>query len=274
MAEVRRSYGIRLGKRPVGERARCLLATAVAALVLVCSAMASPAVAGGATSVLLVSPESAEATALHHSDKRYRELELLLPDLDEAGLAEPDAKAELDGRRHINITWMAHDVHPWRLDRIYPYSGDGGLWIQMTVDPPSTKSRWHKAESPAALLRLLKSLGLMGPLSRDATGGIHPEALEDSSATQKSLASGAPTGDSAASGPDGTNIAPVSSAGPGLTENWWWAVPGLAAGALLALLLRPLAPRLRTSTSFRRPEAMTFRRRPDEEGPRQELRDL
>ncbi|MFD4830957.1 hypothetical protein ACFWPV_14055 [Streptomyces uncialis] len=236
--------------------------------------MASPAVAGGATSVLLVSPESAEATALHHSDKRYRELELLLPDLAEAGRAEPDAGAELDGRRHINITWMAHDVNPWRLDKIYPSSGSTGLWIQMTVDPPSTKSRWHKAESPAALLRLLKSLGLMGPLSRDATSGMHPETVEDGSATQKELTSGAPNGESAATGKDGTHIAPVSSTGPGLTENWWWAMPGLVAGALLALLLRPLAPRLRTSASSRMPESMPFRRRPGEEGPRQELRDL
>lgn len=274
MEEVRRSYGIRLGIHPVGARARGLVATAVAALVLVSSVMASPAVAGGATSVLLVSPGSAEATALHHLDKRYRELELLLPDLAEAGRAEPDAGAELYDRRHINIAWMAHDEHPWRLDKIYPNSGSTGLWIQMTVDPPSTKSRWHKAESPAALLRLLKSLGLMGPLSRDATGGTHPEAVEDSSATQKELTSGAPNGESAATGKDGTHIAPVSSAGPGLTENWWWAMPGLVAGALLALLLRPLAPRLRTSTSSRMPEAMLFRRRPGEEGPRQELRDL
>lgn len=274
MEEIRRSYGIRFGIGPVGARARGLLAAAVAALVLVCSAMVSPAVAGGATSVLLVSPESAEATALHHSDKRYRELELLLPELGEAGRAEPDAEAELDGRRHINITWMAHDVHPWRLDRIYPNSGSGGLWIQMTADPPSTKSRWHKAESPAALLRLLKSLGLMGPLSRDATGGIHPEAVEDSSATQEEATSGTPAGESAGTGEDGTRIAPMSSAGPGLTENWWWAMPGLAAGALLALLLRPLAPRLRTSTSSRGLAAMTFRRRPGEEAPRQELRDL
>lgn len=55
------------------------------------------------------------------------------------------------------------------------------------------------------------------------------------------------------------------AAGDGSTD-WWWAIPGLAAGAVLALVLRPLASRL-PRPPFRRdggePEA----------GPRQQLLD-
>ena len=57
-----------------------------------------------------------------------------------------------------------------------------------------------------------------------------------------------------------TAVARSSTADDG-TE-WWWALPGLAVGAVLALVLRPFALRMRGDRVRR------------ERGPRQELRDL
>ncbi|BFO14693.1 hypothetical protein SHKM778_10810 [Streptomyces sp. KM77-8] len=47
---------------------------------------------------------------------------------------------------------------------------------------------------------------------------------------------------------------------PADSTDWWWAIPGVLAGAALALLLRPHATRL-------------IQRRKDDPGPKQELLD-
>ncbi len=48
--------------------------------------------------------------------------------------------------------------------------------------------------------------------------------------------------------------------------DWWWAAPGLAAGAVLALVLRPYA--------LRGAAAVRDRRNRDDDGPRQQLLDI
>ncbi|WP_344388347.1 hypothetical protein [Streptomyces vastus] len=94
-------------------RVRELVAAAGAltvALALVLTG-APTAVAGGPTSVLLVSPDSAETASLYNSDEDYTRLRDLLPqeggDLEKLREKPPDLDSI--GRR-INITWMIHDV--------------------------------------------------------------------------------------------------------------------------------------------------------------------
>ncbi|WP_052029321.1 hypothetical protein, partial [Streptomyces aurantiacus] len=151
--------------------------TAVAALLtlLLC---APGAAAGGPTSVLLTSPESAETASLHHGQAAYGELETLLGPTTE-GESEQPPGLSLGATRQINVTWLAHDVHPWRVDRVYPEPSatkDASTWIHTTTDPETMSGYWHRSPDPSALRALLKDLGLMGKVSERNHAGIRPSA--------------------------------------------------------------------------------------------------
>lgn len=250
-----------------------------AALALV--VMGAPeAMAGGPTSVLVVSPESGQSTALYVSDKAYGELERGLGDIGDVGgkgggrRERPPGLDMGDGSRQINVTWMVHDVRPWRVDRAYPVasgSKDGkdgktgkdaaAVWIHTTTDVESMTGAWHKAKDPARLTALFKKLGVMGAPTGKGNQGIAPEADSAPPPTSASTSDSDSEAEQAASGrTDGV----PGDGGAG----WWWAIPGAAAGAVGALLLRgPLVERRRVLASLRG-------RRPHEDGPRQELRDV
>ncbi|MFI1442174.1 hypothetical protein [Streptomyces fructofermentans] len=227
---------------------------------------APAASAGGPTSVLVVSPESAESAALYYSDAEYGALEQLLG-TPGAGRQENPPGLPVGSGRQINVTWLAHDVSPWRVDRVYPAtSGSKDVWIHTTTDlPESMNGRWHRAGQPAALRALLKKLGVLGAPSGAGAGAIRPEP-----AATADGASAAPA--SEGSGPSGAETA----AAPGIAADggtgWWWAIPGLLSGAALALTLRPFVVRLpvvrRTGSAW---DAWREERRG---GPRQELRDV
>lgn len=241
-------------------------------MVTVCAALlvwgASPAAAGGPTSVLLVSPPSGESAALTHTDKEYAELEKLLGP-PERGVKDMPREAGVTALL-INVTWMVHDVSPWRVDRVFPAEDGDVVWIhteQRLTEEPTT-GVWRRAARPGPLRALLKELGLMGPASDAGTNSaIYPVPWEAEAEGE----AGAPGPDDGASGtepPDGSaasaQAAPPAAAGG---TGRWWAIPGAAAGAVLALLLRPYVTRL------------PFPRRRSgggggEQGPRQELLDL
>ncbi|WP_245685533.1 hypothetical protein [Streptomyces yerevanensis] len=224
---------------------------------------APTAVAGGPTSVLLVSPYSGETASLYNSDEEYVRLSDLLPqrggDLERLQEKPPDLDSI--GRR-INITWMIHDVTPWRVDMVHPdVPGSRSVWIltQLTLThdalkPP--KEVWHRAEKPDELRSLLTGLGVMSE---------HPEGTNPASGPQDS------SDDASAAVPPGAGETPATTvtAATGADDgtDWWWAIPGLAAGAVLALVLRSFAARL--------PGAVPLGRgRGRDVGPRQELRDV
>lgn len=234
---------------------------------------APEAMAGGPTSVLVVSPESGQSTALYVSDKEYGELERCLGDIGEGSRQRPPGLDMGDGSRQINVTWMVHDVRPWRVDRAYPVasgSKDGvddvdgkdgkdtaAVWIHTTTDVESMTGAWHKARDPARLTALFKKLGVMGAPTDKGNQAISPGV---DSAPPPASASNAKPEQAASARTDGA----PGDGGAG----WWWAIPGAAAGAVGALLLRgPLVER----RSFLAP---VRGRRPHEDGPRQELRDV
>lgn len=242
----------------VGRRVRCRELTALTgalttALALLLWGAASPASAGGPTSVLLVSPESTETAALYYSDEEYGELEQLLGTPGK-GTRDKPPEAGLTAARQINVTWMVHDVTPWRLDRVYPAHKGPHVWIHTSANLDSTTNgTWHRAEHPSQLRALLKGLGLMGKVSGEGRAAIFPPAWET-----------AGTGEAAEEQTARAGAGPGSGSGSGSDDgtDWWWALPGAAAGAVLALLLRPFATRL------------SLDRLRGEPGPRQELRDV
>ncbi|NEA99828.1 hypothetical protein G3I78_12285 [Streptomyces sp. SID13726] len=215
---------------------------------------APAASAGGPTSVLVVSPESGETASLYFSDEEYGELERLLGPLGVGTRVKPP-EANLQVARQINVTWLVHDVSPWRLDQVFPLSEGNAVWIHTTNNmPESMNGTWHRTKNPAQLRALLKDLGVMGKVSGEGHA-VFPapeqEAVPDAGAVERETA-----------GPSEVPAPAVTAATADDGTEWWWALPGLAAGAVLALVLRPFALRL------------SWGQLRGESGPRQELRDV
>ncbi|MEF9905912.1 hypothetical protein [Streptomyces sp. P9-A2] len=222
---------------------------------------ASPASAGGPTSVLVVSPESGETASLYHDDKRYAELERLLGSIG-TGVREKPPEAPSASARLINVTWMVHDVTPWRVDRVFLADMGQYTWIHTAGHLAETPNGlWHRAEHSSDVHKFLFELGVMG--KRAGTGsapGFYPAPWQTEQAGSGTEQAGPGTDQGAAAAASETHAAPATGDG----TDWWWAIPGLAAGAALALVLRPYVLRL-----------PLIRRRKDREdpGPRQELLD-
>ena len=77
------------------------------------------------------------------------------------------------GRSHeagtgVTVTWLIHDVEPWRVDRIY-LAGDDGPWIATQEMLTGTGSIWdapvvwHQPADGKELTLLLDSLGVVSP---------------------------------------------------------------------------------------------------------------
>ncbi|EMF27628.1 hypothetical protein H114_18296 [Streptomyces gancidicus BKS 13-15] len=218
---------------------------------------ASPASAGGPTSVLVVSPESQETASAYCTDTAYSELERLLGPVGR-GSRERPPEAVSASARQFNVTWLVHDVTPWRVDRVFMADAGQDAWIHTAERfNESPNGLWHRAQDPAHLYKLLYSLGVMGErTSAVPAPGIHPAPWET---------------EQAASGEDRAADAAVSktravAATDDDGTDWWWAAPGLAAGAVLALVLRPYA--------LRGAAAVRDRRNRGDDGPRQQLLDI
>ncbi|MER7712481.1 hypothetical protein ABTX83_18285 [Streptomyces werraensis] len=222
---------------------RHLTAILVATLALLTWAT-PPATAGGPTSVLIVSATTGKTASLYYADKRYTALERLLGPVHQGTRTRPPHLATASGQ-HINVTWMVHDVTPWRVHQIALPDGSQDAWIHTSTRiTDGNDGTWHRAEQPAKLRALLAQLGVT------ATGASAPAAQP----TPREDLHMAPT-PAAASAADG--------GGDGAA--WWWAVPGLAAGAVLTLALRPYALRGAAAVRDRRGRG---------DGPRQELLDV
>ena len=128
----------------------------------------------------------------------------------------------------ITVTWLIHDVEPWRVDRIY-LGGNDGPWISTQVSDFSgslwdSPVLWHRPADGARLNALLDGLGLGTGASKD-TGfdGVAGAPLP------------APDSDSATSDP--ATVQPKAAVTSG--QDWYvsasWAIGGLVAGALIAL---------------------------------------
>lgn len=193
---------------------------AVAVLVLASLMLTGPADAGGPTSALLSVPGQGKTASLYYTDPDYDALAGLVGIESEAGIGKVDES----GRSHDNgpgvtVTWLIHDVMPWRVDHIY-LEGTGAPWIATQVSlgggtPMDGPVVWHQPASPAELVTLLDRLGV-GKASRVAgdssgvAGAPLPAAVEP------------------APSPNGQDPGVVSS-----YAGAWWALGGLAVCVLL-----------------------------------------
>jgi hypothetical protein len=215
--------------------------------------------------VLVTSPLSGEATAVYFSDDRYEQLQKLLGPTRTGTRSEPPRTDTADARQ-INITWMVHDITPWRVDRVFPVTAKDVVWIHTAADAPhSLNGYWHRAGHPGQLRALLKELGVMGESSGAGYAGIFPAPWQSETAAPDAVAPAVPAPEAPApEASEGITRVTATSPGSGAgSTGWWWAIPGVAAGAVLALVLRPLASRIPVDRL----------RRDRSPGPRQELRD-
>jgi hypothetical protein len=194
---------------------------AVAFLLVASLTSLGPAAAGGPTSALLSVPGAGKTASLYYTDPEYDALARLVGIDSDTGTGEVDRS----GRSHDNgpgvtVTWLIHDVSPWRVDHIYP-DGRGAPWIATQVvgaggaisDSPVV---WHQPESGAELMALLDDLGV----------GEAARAADDFSGV-----AGAPVPPPAE--PAADEPAPAEKSG---IAGVWWALGGLAAGVLATLL--------------------------------------
>lgn len=205
------------------------------------------AAAGGPTSVLITNPSTGATSSLYVSDDDYARL----ADALEAG-PTTDASPQLasgPGSSAINVTWLAHDVSVWRVDRVQ-VDADGGLWVQTSTSNSAElaltwqNDTWHRPAEPDQLVAVLDRLGVL-----DRTATKVGASGSDSAGTTAGTADDDPVGLQRAD--------PAESAGT--FAGWWWVLPGLAAGVGAGMLARPTAD-------------AWARRRPA--GPRHELIDL
>jgi hypothetical protein len=184
----------------------------VTLVIAACAALAAPppATAGGPTSVLVTDPGTGRAAALYYSDPRYGTLDTVLA----GALPLEEEPSEALGPA-LNLTWMVHDVQPWRTQQLHLDAQGGPLVVtyggELTGD--SGRVTWSRVTDADALAGVLDSVLRQRPTS-DAAAEAEVPAPE----------------------PVVTERVVRETAWFSL-DGWRWLLPGLAVGAGLALLV-------------------------------------
>lgn len=177
-------------------------------------ALPAPAHAGGPTSVLITEPGSGRASALYYESSEYRELDRLLQEGEP--VAAPDGQL---GRASYTVTWMVHDVAPWRLQFVHPDASGGPLVATRAMDHRGRMSErvsWMRLADGRAVTQLLEQA--LSASGRDASAAEAPSA-PDPEPTVVERVVHEPTTDW------------FSLAG------WRWVLPGTLAGLLLGTVV-------------------------------------
>jgi hypothetical protein len=185
-----------------------------------------PASAGGPTSALLSVPGRGETASLYYTDPEYDALADLVGQGTSTGTVDKSGVGHANGPG-VTVTWLIHDVTPWRVDHIY-LEGQGAPWIATQVmvgrsgtiwDSPVV---WHQPESGAELNALLERLGV----AEAARGAGEFDGV-----------AGAPLPPPAESASDEPGpAAPVDTTRTSALDGVWWALGGLLGGVVLTLI--------------------------------------
>lgn len=204
-------------------RVRLVRTTLTAALLGVAALIAAPAAAGGPTSALLSIPGAGSTASLYYTDPEYDELAELV------GVSQPSGTFDTEPGTHasgpgITITWLIHDVDPWRVDRVY-LGGEDGPWISTQTASGNASMwespvRWHRPEDGARLARLLDGLGLGTAASGDTDFEGVAGAAGQATTTAPSTEPAAPAGTE-----------------PGWLARVGWALGGLVGGLVVGAVL-------------------------------------
>jgi hypothetical protein len=202
------------------------------ALLTVAAFGATPAHAGGPTSVLLSAPP--EVVAFGYDDKQYDELQRLT---DVVGSPDPLSKESHDVGRFVRATWLIHDLSVWRVDIIYP-EAPGGPWIATRASTDGStlpeKPLWHTPADRVGLLKLLSSLGLLDT-ERDGVPSWGGPTFYGEQSQEPPAQAAEPAAESAA-----TQAASTSA-----FTGWRWTIPGFLLGAVIAVIAVRLLPKRR-----------------------------
>ena len=207
------------------------VAVVLTAWVLAILAPPGPASAGGPTSAMLSVPGEGRTASLYYSDDAYEQLARLV-DVGGAGAVDESGRSHEAGTG-VTVTWLVHDVEPWRVDRIY-LAGDDGPWIATQEMLTGTGSIWdapvvwHQPADGKELTMLLDSLGVgqSGPASATGADGGADEpasAVEPGPAVPASV-------EPASTAPAPTDDGSATSN----RDRLLWGLGGLAGGVLLA----------------------------------------
>ncbi|MFC7217387.1 hypothetical protein ACFQLX_04260 [Streptomyces polyrhachis] len=170
--------------------------------------LAPPAVAGGPTSVLLVNQATMRAAGIQEGSADYRALDAALGAL--GGGQTPEAVAGVPNGPDITLSWLSHETHVWRVDRLYPDAKGGMLVHRRERAGLAGEGVWFRAAHAKEAAALLGAHGLLDK-GFPAASSLRPAVAE-----------------SAAPAPPGRAASASAATG------WWWSLPGLAAGAALA----------------------------------------
>ena len=159
---------------------------------------------------MITDPASGRATALYYTDSRYAELEALFA-------SGKTVEGEPPGRRGsaVNLTWMVHDVDPWRIQQLYPDADGGPIVVTYGTEimgsaAQGTWSRIADSDGVATLLdRILRP--------RDSTAAAEVESPAPEPLVVERTVTGTETAWYALTG-------------------WRWLIPGMLIGAGFVLL--------------------------------------
>ncbi|MFC5289478.1 hypothetical protein ACFPM7_20695 [Actinokineospora guangxiensis] len=187
---------------------------------------AGVAAAGGPTSALVTSPGEGWAVGLYYDDTEYTQLQALL-----------DAGEEIAGEvawegDHLTVTWLVHDVHIWRTDRVL-LDAAGGPVVEtttlMTESGVESVVR-RKLAKPAQLTALVGAIGAQegaGAGQGGATGA------ENAGSPDRAAGDG-----SAGDGSAGDGVVPAAQRTPLEGDvRWEWGIGGVVVGVLGAVLV-------------------------------------
>ncbi|HEY9496378.1 MAG TPA: hypothetical protein VIR15_16120 [Intrasporangium sp.] len=165
-----------------------LVITALAGLVLF---PANPAHAGGPTSVLVVDHDGRHAAGALTGSSAYDSLARALDIENPPNGESRPADSFMAGS--IRLTWMIHDVQPWRVDALTITGSD--VWVSTLLmrggeslfsgSESQAEAVWHRPANTALLLTALTDLGVLGGYALTA-----PTSTADSIAPVTGAAAG------------------------------------------------------------------------------------
>lgn len=198
---------------------------------------APPASAGGPTSVLIVNHDGFRAAGALTGSRAYEDLSRALDTMNPpVGEATPPG-GFMDA--NIRLTWMIHDVTPWRIDAV-TIDGDE-VWVSTTMTPEGgggdQGGTRHKAKDADLLIATLGALGILGDTSRST-----PSASNPPPAAAGTPAAGYPDAPSATTLTGPTSAVSLSRTTP---AEWSMGIAGVLIALVGGLLLgRRTAPDL------------------------------
>ena len=155
------------------------VAAALAALTATVLLTAAPAAAGGPTSVLVVNYDGSRAAGALTGSRAYADLEEALQ-----AYGVPSGEATAPGSfmgTQVRLTWLIHNVTPWRIDAISITGED--VWVETTMDTSGGQNLFdtpgvrHRAAHPELLLATLGSLGVIGETAPARSPGPSPTGV-------------------------------------------------------------------------------------------------